>query len=383
MVLISSRLLSICVLVKDEYVHLGRMLDELPLRGSWLEVVIVDNGSDEVPQSVIDREGVRVFVERDAEFDRARDRYLSEAVGDWILVVDADEVVRSFELQQFVTFLTTASPVYSGFAIPLIQPAGKGVHSVVHMVRAFRREAVVGYSSSSIHAQVLGDLQRRGCVGSYGRPLIWHFDEYYSDRSSAKRERNIDACSRVLADPTVGRDTVLRMHRFLSQEYLARGDYANAVREGRLALATTSPRTEWAAAIYVLHALLAMHDFEAAEVALREYRPAAGGPHLQINSLRSRLYFETGRWDELKSALEQDLFLYPSLPHPYINMASIVEDSGVRLKYLNAAADIAPWLATEESMFVPRKDSLFASQTLEIGDTLFAQLRLLGAHRAS
>ena len=84
--------LSLCVIARDEAAFLNRCLQSV--QGLVDEIVVVDTGSaDETPQ-VARQHGARVFSHTWKEdFSAARNPSLEAARGEWILVLDCDEVI--------------------------------------------------------------------------------------------------------------------------------------------------------------------------------------------------------------------------------------------------------------------------------------------------
>ncbi len=88
----AARRLSVCVIARDE----ARFLDAClaSVGGLADEVIVVDTGSTDDSKEVARRRGARVFDEQwQDDFSHARNRALREARGEWILVLDCDEVV--------------------------------------------------------------------------------------------------------------------------------------------------------------------------------------------------------------------------------------------------------------------------------------------------
>ena len=84
--------LSLCVIAKDEGPFLAQCLASVT--GLVDEIVVVDTGSSDDTIAVARRAGARVFRQAwENDFSAARNRSLAEARGEWILVLDCDEVL--------------------------------------------------------------------------------------------------------------------------------------------------------------------------------------------------------------------------------------------------------------------------------------------------
>ncbi|HEV2062888.1 MAG TPA: glycosyltransferase family 2 protein, partial [Solirubrobacteraceae bacterium] len=84
--------LSLCMIVKDEEAMLGRSLAAI---APWVdEIVVVDTGSSDRTVEIAESYGARVLHhEWTGDFAAARNVSLEAATGDWILYLDADEVL--------------------------------------------------------------------------------------------------------------------------------------------------------------------------------------------------------------------------------------------------------------------------------------------------
>ena len=82
---------SLCMIVKDEEANLARCLASVkPIVD---EMVVVDTGSTDRTRDIAEFFGARVYdFEWSDDFAEARNFSLSKAKGDWILIMDADEI---------------------------------------------------------------------------------------------------------------------------------------------------------------------------------------------------------------------------------------------------------------------------------------------------
>ncbi len=84
---------SLCMIVKDESPRLPMCLRSV--EGLVDEIVLVDTGSTDGTQDLARSLGCRVFeIQWDDDFSKARNHALDQARHEWILVLDADEVLQ-------------------------------------------------------------------------------------------------------------------------------------------------------------------------------------------------------------------------------------------------------------------------------------------------
>ena len=84
--------ISLCMIVKNEEKNLARCL--LSVRDIVDDIVVVDTGSTDRSADIARVFGARVYpCQWHDDFSRARNFSLSKAVGRWILILDADEVI--------------------------------------------------------------------------------------------------------------------------------------------------------------------------------------------------------------------------------------------------------------------------------------------------
>jgi tetratricopeptide (TPR) repeat protein len=84
--------LSLCMIVKNEQAHLARCLESV--KAVVDEIVVVDTGSTDLTGDIARTFGAKVVEHPWAgDFSEARNVSLRHATGDWVIVLDADEVV--------------------------------------------------------------------------------------------------------------------------------------------------------------------------------------------------------------------------------------------------------------------------------------------------
>jgi GT2 family glycosyltransferase/Tfp pilus assembly protein PilF len=108
--------LSLCMIVKNEEQNLVRCLHSV--RDIADEIIIVDTGSTDRTIDIAKVFGAQVFTfPWTGDFSEARNYSLKQATGDWILVLDADEVISARDLKEMKMLLSKASPVPVAYSI--------------------------------------------------------------------------------------------------------------------------------------------------------------------------------------------------------------------------------------------------------------------------
>lgn len=101
--------LSLCMIVKDEEEHLAKCLHSV--RPVVDEMIVVDTGSSDRTKVIAQVFGAQVFdYPWTGDFSTARNHSLSKASGDWILIMDADEVLSPLDFKELKGITDRKSP---------------------------------------------------------------------------------------------------------------------------------------------------------------------------------------------------------------------------------------------------------------------------------
>jgi glycosyltransferase involved in cell wall biosynthesis len=136
---ITSPLVSLCMIVKDEEASIGDALDSA--QGLADEVIVYDTGSTDDTVAIATKHGARVVQgEWRDDFAWARNQTLQYATGMWILWIDADERVRGDKEALRVRLEDPMAP-YESYSIRIENMTGGGLTSFDHHAnRVFRRK---------------------------------------------------------------------------------------------------------------------------------------------------------------------------------------------------------------------------------------------------
>ncbi len=91
---------SLCMIARNEAKYLAKCLRSI--KPVVDEMIVVDTGSSDATRDVAEVFGAKVFdYQWDEDFSRARNYSLSKARGDWIFILDADEVISGLDYERF------------------------------------------------------------------------------------------------------------------------------------------------------------------------------------------------------------------------------------------------------------------------------------------
>ncbi len=109
-------ILSLCMIVKNEEQHIARcLMNAKPVAD---EIIVVDTGSTDMTKDIAKAFGATVYdFPWTGSFAEARNFSLSKASGDWVLVLDADEVISPLDHPKFQRVVRTrdSKPVAYSF----------------------------------------------------------------------------------------------------------------------------------------------------------------------------------------------------------------------------------------------------------------------------
>ncbi|MBN1544765.1 glycosyltransferase [Candidatus Woesearchaeota archaeon] len=210
--------LSLCMIVKDEERFLRSCLDSVKEIAD--EMIIVDTGSTDRTKDIAAAAGARVFDFRwNNDFSAARNFSLKKATSNWILVMDADEVLDDIGRSEVTRLINTREHCLKGSIGFKIQqrtysPKGADKGAVPTTDTKTLSEEYTGYRSSSlvrlfrnnpdilfrnkVHELVEPSIRESGGEILDSSIVLHHFSLLKKDRLHSKAEDYADLMWRQL-----------------------------------------------------------------------------------------------------------------------------------------------------------------------------------------
>ncbi len=221
--------ISLCMIVKNEEKHIEKCLSSaMPLVD---EVIIVDTGSTDNTMEIIQSFQIDFpdnnihLIESvwENDFAKARNLSLKDASSDWILILDADEIMEcnSVLLKKYIEQIDQ-----DVFIVPILNYSSEGapVLSTV-MPRLFKNKNIK--YEGSIHEHLVKDGKDPASVVLDGNLALIHHVGYMQDviKEKNKAKRNLKIIRKqIQQEPTVA------FHRYnLGKTYMQQGDYKKAM----------------------------------------------------------------------------------------------------------------------------------------------------------
>lgn len=160
-------MLSAVIITKNESAHIEACLQSV----SWVdEIIVLDSGSEDDTVQLCRKYTHQVYQTDWPGFGVQKQRAVDKASGDWILSIDADEIVTDDLRQEIQQVLI--DPQYQGYNIPRLssycgKPMRHGGWWPDYTPRLFRKDSG-HFTDSPVHERIVVT----GRVGKLSHPLL-------------------------------------------------------------------------------------------------------------------------------------------------------------------------------------------------------------------
>jgi glycosyltransferase involved in cell wall biosynthesis len=212
--------LSVCLITRDEEKNIFRCLKSI--RNIADEIILVDTGSKDNTLNIAKEFKCRIFqIQWQDDFSAARNFALDKAVGEWILIIDADEEFRKEDEKALKDLLE--NPVAEGYFVQILNSLEHNQVLKHRAVRLFRNRPEYRYTGR-IHEQIAPAILKKNPQSLYSSPIRFIHFGYNQDAVINKQERNIKILIRELEEMPEEPFTLFN----LATEYFIMADYAKA-----------------------------------------------------------------------------------------------------------------------------------------------------------
>ncbi|AZO93809.1 glycosyltransferase [Halocella sp. SP3-1] len=227
----SDKLLSVCLITKDEAQNLATCLKSIKNLAD--EIIVVDTGSTDNTVEIARKFGARVYVfPWNNNFSAARNFALKQAEGCWVFIIDADEELKTIAKKEWMSLLNDQGKEAYFVQISNYEDRQNSVSQPA--LRLFRNKKDY-YYQGRIHEQVLPQILKKNPFSKIGYTdlLINHYG-YTSQMVEQKKkiERNIGILQLELKHNP--KNPFMRFN--LGNEYYRQGEYKLAIWQYRAVL---------------------------------------------------------------------------------------------------------------------------------------------------
>lgn len=226
--------LSVCLIIKNEKMHLRRCLASIKPIAS--EIIVVDTGSTDESKWITSQYGAQIFsYQWKNDFSSARNFGLDKASSDWIMVIDGDEEL-DMNCSEFIKEIIQNSDIEA--CLLTISQTLRKQHEFLDsplQLRLFRNNKNYRYRGN-IHEQILDSILEHNPTAQIktASNIIIHHGCNQDDTAEEHRlKRNIELINEILPKEE---DKELKSF-YLGQEYYRHYRFIEALEHFRLAYA--------------------------------------------------------------------------------------------------------------------------------------------------
>ena len=217
--------ISACLMVKDEEHCLENCLKSI--KGFVDEIIVVDTGSTDGTIEIAENYGAKVYHHPwEGDFSKHRNQSMSYAKGDWILIIDADEVLEP-ESSKAIRAIAKQTPK-NAILFKVINCSSKGeCKSLLISPRLFRNDIGCHYRGI-VHNQPYYPREEEP-----SSLKIYHYGYDLSpEQMKAKGKRTIELLEKQIA---MNPEAIFPRFNLTISKFMA-GDFLASVKEGEKAI---------------------------------------------------------------------------------------------------------------------------------------------------
>ncbi len=237
--------ISVCIIGRDEADRIRHCIHSI--NEIAREVIYVDTGSTDDTLAIAFQHGAKIFpIKWPGNFSKARNYALDQALEEWILVLDADEMLPEESKKQIVEVLKNAPPDVGGYILKICtfldgsaSPANCHITGSCRLFRRVPRGGVgqdgqcpVARYRGAAGEEVAASLQASGQTIAPAEITVNHLHYQAEPKSIArKRQWKIDTIEQGLREDRLTCNYLLGTELFYAREFAAAADRFAACRK--------------------------------------------------------------------------------------------------------------------------------------------------------
>lgn len=230
--MINDTKLSLCMICRNEAEHIQTCIRSVKQLVD--EIIVVDTGSQDHTRELARAEGGIIYdFPWSDNFAAARNFALDQAAGQWILVLDADEILTNADREYLNSLIQ--SPQIEGYYVTICSYIGKGEATIIDQaVRLFKNKPFYRFRGA-IHEQIADSIQEHTGVTGLGFASLTIKHCGYLDKEKAvknKPARNVAIIKRALGNTP---DDPFLLYS-LGIEYMQAGNWGESAAQFKHAL---------------------------------------------------------------------------------------------------------------------------------------------------
>jgi glycosyltransferase involved in cell wall biosynthesis len=325
--------LSLCLIVKNEEKFIKACLDAV--KDIVDEIIIVDTGSTDSTLEIIKSYKVKLFnYEWNNDFSSARNYSISKATSNWILCLDADEILDNNSKDNLLNFINTTNFDGCHFLVYNYISEHGNDYTLHYAFRLFRNNKGY-YYTGKIHEQIANDNENNLISKFSSENIILHHYGYSFEvlKEKDKRSRNIPILLEILKENPNDGFSLFN----LGNEYMAENDISKAIEYYELSYKNKDIKQHYS--IHLLYRLsICYQSINNYNISLKYIDEALQyySPNVDFEYLKGCIYLDSKKYtlaiDSLNKCLE-------------------IGDSVSSVKFINNCGTINPLLSLGDLYF--------------------------------
>lgn len=319
--------LSLCMIVKNEEKYIAKSIDSV--KNIVNEIVIVDTGSTDSTLEILKNYNVKLYNYKwENDFASARNFAINKVKSDWILFLDADEILDEASKDNLINYINRTNLDGCHFIVYNYRSENQNDFTIHYAFRLFRNNRGY-YYKGKIHEQIYNEKYKNITSKFSNEDIILHHYGYSVEvlEKKDKRSRNIPILLDALKENPEDSFNLFN----LGNEYLAQNDVNTALHHYELSYSNFDLTKHYS--IHLLYRMAVCYQYiKKYDKAMRFVEEGLQhfSPNVDFEYLKGCLFLDTKRY-----TLAIDSF----------NTCLAIGDSSSTVKFVNNCGSINPLMA--------------------------------------